>query len=282
MKFEIIHKTSYRYNRPVFLEPHTLRLQPRCSGFQHLTDYQWRIDPMPAGSSQSLEIDGNLTTLLWFEGLSDSLVIESHAKVSTRYQNPFDFILVDRAEQLPVNYLEPIKAYIAPYIAPLGSSTTVERFAREIANQSEWKTLRFLTALNREIFTSCRQTVRKQGEPRPAEETLERKRGSGHELALLFIEACRYVGIAARFVTGYQELTGAKKQSYLHAWSEVYLPGAGWRGYDPSQGLAVTDRHIALAAAGIPALAAPVVGSYRGNAVTSQLKVEIDLKVLED
>ena len=98
-------------------------------------------------------------------------------------------------------------------------------------------------------------------------------------LAVLFIDVCRYVGIAARFVNGYYHDGGAKERLSLHSWGEVYLPGVGWRGYDPSQGLAVTDCHVVIAAAGDPLLSAPVSGTFRGNAITSELHAEIEIMV---
>jgi transglutaminase-like putative cysteine protease len=282
MYFEITHKTTYRYSRPVFLEPHTVKLRPRCDGLQNLTRFDWQIEPRPAGSTEGIDLDGNVTANIWFEGLTDILLIESRAKVFTQYRNPFNYILAERADRLPVSYLEPIQAYVAPYTARQRESHFVEQFARHIANMTEWNTLRFLTALNREIYECCRQIAREQGEAQPAEETLLRKRGSSRDLAVLFMEACRYVGIAARFVNGYHEKGGEQDKLYLHSWGEVYLPGVGWRGYDPSQGLAVTDRHVALAAAGIPLLAAPVVGTFRGNAVISELNAKIDIRVVAD
>jgi transglutaminase-like putative cysteine protease len=136
--------------------------------------------------------------------------------------------------------------------------------------------------LNREIYECCQQIARKQSEAQPAEETLLRKRGSSRDLAVLFMEACRYVGIAARFVNGYHDSEGEIGKRQLHSWGEVYLPGVGWHGYDPSEGLAVTDRHIALAAAGIPQFAAPVAGTFRGNAVTSELSAVVDIRVVGD
>jgi transglutaminase-like putative cysteine protease len=247
-----------------------------------LTYFDSKLKPAPSGLSEALDLDGNVTFNLWFEGLTDSLAIESRAKVFTQYRNPFNYVLADRADRLPVRYIEPIMSYIAPYIVRLGNSDVVERFARHIANQTEWKTLRFLTTLNREIYECFRRSRPEPGEPRPAEQTLLRKRGSCRDLAVLFIEACRYVGIAARYVSGYRDDDAQDDMRYLAAWGEVYLPGAGWRGYDPSLGLAVTDRHVALAAAGIPLLAAPVVGAFRGNAVTSELNAEIDMRVVDD
>lgn len=96
------------------------------------------------------------------------------------------------------------------------------------------------------------------------------------------MEPCRYVGIATRYVRGYRDNGAEDNMRYLAAWGEVYLPGAGWRGYDPSLGLAVTDRHVALAAAGIPLLAAPVAGTFRGNVVTPELNAVIDIRVVGD
>lgn len=282
MYFEITHKTTYSYSSPIFLEPHTLKLRPRCDGLQNLTQFDWKVEPRPVGLSEGIDLDGNVTANVWFEGLTEILVIESRAKVFTRYRNPFNYVLAERADRLPVRYLEPIELYVAPYIVRQSESDFVEQFARHIANMTEWKTLRFLTALNREVYECCRQIPREQGAAQPVEETLLRKRGSSRDLAVLFMEACRYVGIAARFVNGYHENGGEADKRHLHSWGEVYLPGVGWRGYDPSQGLAVTDRHVALAAAGIPLLAAPVSGTFRGNAVTSALNAEIDIRVVAD
>ena len=282
MHFEISHKTTYTYSRPVFLEPHQLRVRPRCDGLQNLTDFSSKVHPRPAGSSDSMDLDGNVVSNIWFEGLTERFVIESRAKVWTQYRNPFLYILADRADRLPISYMEVIKPYVAPYVTRLGDSDLVERFARQIANQTEWKTLRFLSALNREIYECCQQTRPEPGVLNVAEHTLLRKRGSCRDMAVLFIEACRYVGIAARYVSGYR-INGANNESpYLAAWGEVYLPGAGWRGYDPSLGVVVTDRHVALAAAGIPMLAAPVVGAFRGNAVTSELGAEINIRAVAE
>jgi transglutaminase-like putative cysteine protease len=282
MYFEIAHKTTYRYTRPVFLEAHCLRLRPRCDGLQNLTHFDTKITPRPVESSDGIDLDGNVMSNIWFEGLTECLIVESRAKVFTQYRNPFNYILAERADRLPISYQDPIQAYLAPYTLRQNESHFVEQFARHIANSTEWKTLRFLTALNREIYECCRQKVREQGEVQPAEETLLKKRGAGRDLAVLFMDACRYLGIAARFVSGYKDTGAETGARYLHAWGEVYLPGVGWRGYDPSLGLAVTDRHVAVAASGVPGLAMPVTGTFRGNAVGSELRAEIDIRMIDD
>ena len=282
MYFEISHKTIYTYNRPVFLEPHQLRLRPRCDGVQNLTYFDLKIEPCPAGTSDGIDIDGNIVENVWFQGLTEKLIVTSRAKIVTQYRNPFNYILGERADRLPVSYQEPVQAYLAPYTVRRNESHLVEQFARRIANRTEWKTLRFLTMLTREIAEGFQQTARGVGAPKSAEETYLSRAGSSRDLAVLFMDACRYVGIAARFVNGYYHDGGATDRLTLHSWGEVYLPGVGWRGYDPSLGLAVTDRHVALAAAGIPLLAAPVAGTFRGNAVTPELNAMIDIRVGDD
>jgi len=279
MILEISHKTIYRYSRPVFLELHHLRLRPRSDGVQHVTCFDSRVEPCPSGSADGLDIDGNSVENVWFQGLTEQLTIQSRAKVITRYRNPFNYILAERADRLPVNYQDPIHAYLAPYTVRRNESHLVEQFARHIANRTEWKTLRFLTMLTREISEGFQQTARGVGLPKSAEETYLSRAGSSRDLAVLFMDACRYVGIAARFVNGYYHEGGATDRLTLHSWGEVYLPGVGWRGYDPSVGLAVTDRHVAIAAAGDPVLSAPVSGTFRGNAVSAELHAEIDIKI---
>lgn len=279
MLFEISHKTTYTYSQPIFLELHHLRLRPRCDGVQNVIDFDSKIEPRPVGSTDGIDVDGNIVENVWFHGLTDKMIVESRAKVITQYRNPFNYILAERADRLPVRYLEPIQAYIAPYTVRQNESALVEQFARHIANRTEWKTLRFLTMLTREISEGFQQAAREVGAPRSAEQTYLSRIGSSRDFAVLFMDACRYVGIAARFVNGYYDGGGAKEKLTLHSWSEVYLPGIGWRGYDPSVGLAVTDRHVAIAAAGDPLLSAPVSGTFRGNAVSSELHAEIDIKI---
>ena len=279
MFFEISHKTTYTYSRPIFLELHHLRIRPRCDGVQTVTYFESTVEPCPAGSTDGIDIDGNIVENVWFHGLTEKLIVASRAKIITQYRNPFNYILAQRADRLPVSCQDPLQPYLAPYTVRRNESHLIEQFARHIANRTEWKTLRFLTMLTREISESFQQTDRGVGGPRSAEETYLSRAGSSRDLAVLFIDACRYVGIAARFVNGYYHDGGAKERLSLHSWGEVYLPGVGWRGYDPSQGLAVTDCHVAIAAAGDPLLSAPVSGTFRGNAITSELHAEIEITV---
>ena len=133
--------------------------------------------------------------------------------------------------------------------------------------------------MNTRLFDAVRHAIRDDGPPLAPEVTLERGEGSCRDLAVLFCAACRSVGIPARFVSGYEREAALQDKAHMHAWAEVYLSGGGWRGYDPSQGLAVYTAHVAVAAAADPRLAAPVSGSFRGSAgvsmeFTIQMRVE--------
>jgi transglutaminase-like putative cysteine protease len=120
--------------------------------------------------------------------------------------------------------------------------------------------------------------ARREGTPNAPEVTLATREGSCRDLAVLFCAACRAVGVTARFVSGYEREASLQENGELHAWAEVYFHGGGWRGYDPSRGLAVADSHVAVAAAADPLLAAPVTGVYRGPA-KSTLEFEIAMQV---
>ncbi len=134
-----------------------------------------------------------------------------------------------------------------------------------IATSAEWNTLTFLTGLCQQMFSTFQQMTRLEGPPWSSSETLLRMEGSCRDLAVLFCDCCRAVGIAARFVSGYECASAGSAHPYMHAWAEVYLPAAGWRGYDPSRGLVVADTHVAVAAAADPAMASPVAGAYFGG-----------------
>ena len=167
-----------------------------------------------------------------------------------------------RLAALPLAYREPLRSALGPCLDTSNESGPVRELARSVAEGTGWQTLVFLTALNRSLFETFRHVVRDDGPPHPPEITFRTKEASCRDLAMLFCAACRSMGIAARFVSGYERGAALQKQAYMHAWAEVYLAGDGWRGYNPSQGLAVANSHVAVAAAADPKLAAPLSGSY--------------------
>jgi transglutaminase-like putative cysteine protease len=280
MLYKIIHHTRYHYSQPVFLEPFTVRLRPRCDASQTLRSYRIDVTPSPSGITHCLGLYGNNTETIWFSGLHDNLLIEVHTLVETHRGNPFDFFVTDPAALiLPFEYEPQLARVLGHYRVRDGNHPHLAAFALEIMQEAGHETIPFLTLLAEEIYQRLEYMLREHGDPWTPEETLTKGKGSCRDFAMLFIDICRSVGIAARFVSGYC-ISDAAEGGDMHAWAEVYLPGAGWRGFDPSRGLSVNDDYIAVAAGQLSQDAAPTFGSFRGEAESS-LDAEISISVLD-
>jgi transglutaminase-like putative cysteine protease len=284
MKYAITHATTYRYDNPVLLDPHILRLQPRTDGFHHLQQYAAQVAPTPLGQTTLLDAEGNLLTRCWWgDEPINHLEIIVTSRVETLCDNPFNYLLEPWATKLPIDYPTALMGHLSPYLSAdrLGSlvaDPVASQLAQDIAHKSNWNTVSFLTELTQLINQQLGYQVRESGDPMPPSITWSQKSGSCRDFVMLFMAVCRAVGLAARFVSGY-EAGNPDYEQMLHAWAEVYLPGAGWRGYDPTMGIAVCDRHVAIAASGWPRYAAPVTGTHRGGNGSSailQNKVTIE------
>ena len=242
--------------------------------------------PFAQGSSDFVDLDGNNILKLWFEQPTQQLSIQTMAKVETSCTNPFAYMLEPWAITFPFDYPSSLLQQLKPYLNCYGfvADSSALALAQELLIEAQSNTLDFLFALNQRIYQDCKYIIRETGEPLPPGITWRSKTGSCRDYAVLFMEVCRTVGIAARFVSGYQEGDVSQSVRDLHAWIEVYLPGAGWRGYDPTLGLIVSDRHIPLAASAIPSYAAAVEGLVvpvqQTAKVTSSLQAQIRLQVL--
>jgi len=287
MKINVTHSTVYRYDFPVYLEPHIFRLRPRQNGAQRVLAFDIQIVPTPAGTTECLDQDGNLALNAWFNAPTRDLSVISRFTVEMLRENPFDYVLTNESLNLPLWYLEPLCAALGPYRNDLQVAESVKQYAKTIAAGAQWNTLSFLSALNRQIFQTSRQVTRPYGPAWPSDQTLSSQEGSCRDLAVLFCDACRVMGIAARFVSGYECASASSslngplvntQDSYMHAWAEVYLPGVGWRGYDPARGLAVSNGHVAVAAGFDPDLASPVAGWYSGGS-GSRMEASLSLQV---
>ncbi|MFN0103774.1 MAG: transglutaminase N-terminal domain-containing protein [Bryobacteraceae bacterium] len=281
MRIRVEHSTVYRYKDAVVLEPHTFRLRPRVSATQRLVEFEMQIAPTPAGTTECLDQDGNAALHAWFNTPTGELSVRSRFSVELLRENPFDFVLDGSACKLSLWYPAPLCDALAPYRNDAQVGEGVKQYANVVAGTAQWDLLAFLTALNRQLFHSSRHVTRPDGPPWPSDLTLRLQEGSCRDLAVLFCDACRTVGIAARFVSGYECATAGRDDSYMHAWAEVYLPGAGWRGYDPSRGLAVANAHVAVAAGFDPELAAPISGLYTGG-MGSRMETFLRLDVEPD
>ncbi|HEY2827225.1 MAG TPA: transglutaminase family protein [Pirellulales bacterium] len=279
MLFHIKHTTRYNYSRTVFCEPFTVRLRPREDVSQRLLRYQLTIDPQPAGTCEYLDVEGSVATHCWFNSPTCALTITVNCVVETTRTNPFDFLLSGDALELPVRYRPEICAALTPYCSTTRSNgDPVTELARQIQTETNGQTVPFLTRVAAWISENCEKIIRCKGSPLPAETTLQTRQGSCRDLAVLFAEVARTAGLAARFVSGYQSQSETDGDGHMHAWSEVYLPGAGWRGFDPGQGVAVADHHVAVASGLDPLAAAPTVGTFRGTDASSTMDSQLVIR----
>jgi transglutaminase-like putative cysteine protease len=275
MRIGAAHTLRYRYSEPVFLEPQQIRLRPRVDGAQRLEYFQLEVTPEPAGRAECLDQEGNVITEVWFTEPVQAFTVHSSFTVETVRDNPFDFLLpLPERLSLPLRYPEAVAPLLAACRWP-AADAAVSELAREVAEAAGWQLAPFLVELTSRLYTGTQHVVRPDGPPLAAGETLARGQGSCRDVAVLFAEACRAMGIAARFVSGYE---AGRESGQMHAWTEVHVPGGGWRGYDAARGLAVAEAHVAVAASADPNLAAPVTGSYRGTArseMTFNLAVDV-------
>ena len=268
MRYQISHTTTYTYSQPVKLFPHVVRLRPRSDAHQAVQSFLLQITPTPLQESPVVDLDGNSMIKVWFKpDLVEQLTVQVVSQVETYRTNPFDYLLEPWALSLPIDYPSSLLTQLQPYLTGLipGSGAIAPiaiQLAQDICHQVSHNTTMFLTELNQRLYEHCKHTIRETGEPLPPEITWSQKVGSCRDTAVLFMEVCRAMGLAARFVSGYQEGDVDSTDRHLHAWVEVYLPGAGWCGFDPTHGLAVSDRHIALVASVSPRYAAPITGAF--------------------
>ena len=278
MRITIRHRTSYAFDAPVWLEPHVIRLRPRADGSLRLVEFALAIDPEPAVRADNLDPEGNVVTRAWFEGRWPRLTLRTRAVVDTLRADPFHFLITEPERRLPCDYAPALRARLALYRRPPDTAhPAVRALARAAAADAEHRPARFPLALARRIHERFTLKARREGPPHPPEATLAAGRGACRDLAVLFVAGCQAVGLAARFASGYAH-ADAQDAADLHAWGEVFMPGGGWRGYDPGLGLAVADRHVTVAAAADPRDAAPVTGSFRGDGVTATLAAQIELQ----
>jgi transglutaminase-like putative cysteine protease len=283
MIFHVTHKTNYIYSAPVFPEPHIVRLSPRNDANQRISNFSLTVKPQPAGIHYFRDAEDNCAACIWFEEKTATLSIVTSFEAQTFGKNPFGYLVTDNAFlRLPAAYENFDATALEPSLAAIAMDDAVVAFGKSVFEDAHGDTLQFLTRLCNAIYENFTVETRKHGSPLSPSITLQYKRGACRDLVLLFMAICRSFGLATRFVSGYQEGDPDMEQRDLHAWAEVYIPGGGWRGYDPSHGLVVTDRHIALAASYDPAGAMPVKGNFRGTGVTATMDYHISLSALAE
>jgi len=275
MLYHLHHRLHYEYEAPAELESQVLRLRPREDGTQRLLEHHLTVSPDPSLLSKEIDEHGNVVSRAWFLGPTRHLTVESRSVVETLRVNPFDFLIEQAWMDLPWDgALAKERPALAPCLPPVKDLGLVG-FAEGVLKDAGGKVLPFLVRLNKWLHERLAKETRLEGPPRNPAETILLGRGACRDLAVAFMSLVRSQGIPARFVTGYHEGDTPSGRKDLHAWAEVFLPGGGWRGFDPSVGLAVGDRHIVLAAAPEPLAASVVTGTFISPKFGSKLEAEV-------
>jgi len=286
MRARVTHTLTYRYSAPVLLGPHRFCLKPRGHGFQRLLDYKLGIIPEPSSLYPLVAASGDEIFRARFCGGTDLFKLISTSVVETQIPPDLEECLLDNPPQLPypVGHLNgDLMGALEGWLPNGQHDPAAVDLAQEALMGSDQSAPKYLEQLVAIIQDQVKYTQRHLGPAWPAGRTLKERVGSCRDLAMLMIEACRCVGLPSRFVSGYHLVEPRPKKYELHAWAEIYLPGAGWRGYDPSGRGAIDDRYITLATSSKPHLTAAVNGSFSGaTKVTSDLGWSIEAEVLEE
>lgn len=271
IKVGINHKTSYKYDRPISLSPHVIRLRPAPHCRVPITAYTLKVTPENHYINWQQDPFGNFLARLVFPEKTSELSVEVEVIADMVVINPFDFFVEQYAEHYPFAYEEDLRKELAPYLEKEEGGRLFHHWLAEL-DKNKQEINDFLVKINQKVYTDIDYNIRMEPGVQTCEETLNRSNGSCRDSAWLLVQALRHLGLASRFVSGYlvqlspdqkplEGPTGPEKDfTDLHAWAEVYIPGAGWIGLDATSGLFAGEGHIPLACTPHPTSAAPISG----------------------
>ena len=266
------HVTHYRYDRLVALGPQVVRLRPAPHCRTRILSYSLKVTPAKHFINWQQDPESNYLGRFVFEEKTDELRIEVDLVAEMAVLNPFDFFLEPYAETYPFGYQGVEKRDLAPYLVMFRGEPLFREYLGTIPRERK-RTIDWLVELNLKLSQDIKYLIRMEPGVQTPELTLRKASGSCRDSAWLLVQLLRHMGLAARFVSGYLiQLTADMKSldgpsgpekdfTDLHAWCEVYLPGAGWVGLDPTSGLLAGEGHIPLACTPEPMAAAPITGA---------------------
>ena len=280
------HVTHYRYDRLVALGPQVVRLRPAPHCRTRILSYSLKVTPAKHFINWMQDPEANYLARFVFPDKTDELRIEVDLVAEMAVLNPFDFFLEPYAETFPFAYQGVDKRDLAPYLVMFRGEPLFREYLGTIPRDRK-RTIDFLVELNAKLANDIKYLIRMEPGVQTPELTLRKRSGSCRDSSWLLVQMLRHMGLAARFVSGYLiQLTADMKSldgpsgpekdfTDLHAWCEVYLPGAGWIGLDPTSGLLAGEGHIPLACTPEPGAAAPVTGAVDKAEVEFEHHMEV-------
>jgi uncharacterized protein (DUF2126 family)/transglutaminase-like putative cysteine protease len=284
IKIAINHDTYYRYDKPVILSPHVFRLRPAVHSRTKILGYSLKIKPEKHFINWQQDPFGNFLARVVFPEPTTELAVDVEVIAELSVINPFDFFLEEYANEFPFQYDNQLKKELTPYLEVAESGALLKDWLKEVNTSQKIRTVDFLVAINQRLHRDINYMIRTEAGVQTCEETLTKRLGSCRDSAWLLVQILRHLGLAARFVSGYLvQLTADIKSldgpsgpeadfTDLHAWVEVYIPGAGWIGLDPTSGLFASEGHIPLACTPDYVSAAPVTGYLMTPCKTEEFK----------
>jgi len=282
-QLKVSHLTEYTFADFVTLEPHQLLLRPREGhDIRILTS---RLDISPANSIRwHRDVYDNSVATVSFEEAAAYLSIISEVTLEHYEDAPLDFVVEDYAIHYPFQYQHLEEADLVPYLLPNypADQAFLQTWLEQTGlAQGPVQTYVLLDRLSKWIGQNLYYRMREEPGVQTPGETLNSGTGSCRDYAALFMEICRQLGLACRFVSGYLHAPSTESgQGSTHAWAEVYLPGPGWKGFDPTSGELTANQHIPVAVARHPEWIPPVAGSFIGSAQTPALTVNVQVNAL--
>ena len=264
---KIRHVTTYQYPKEVTFLPHKLLLRPREGHHVRIRTSLLRISPAHQ-IRWHRDVNDNSVAVVTFDEPGDKLVFSSEVILENRDDAPLDFLIEQRAVTYPFEYETAESNDLMPYSIlsfPDDKAVLLEWIKQFWETGQSVQTYVLLDKINKAITKQIGYKVRETPGVQSPAKTLSRKTGSCRDMATLFIETCRHLGLAARFISGYQYVKGLPIDAgATHAWSEIYIPGAGWKGFDSTTGKLVDSNYIPIAVSAHPETVPPISGAFSG------------------